>query len=144
MSNYKHILVPTDFSTTSAAAAARAKALADCFGAQLTVVHVVDYMPPGYVSPELPADLASPQAMQNRARTALNDWIEEHGLAGSQQQISVGSSKKEILKLAQQASVDLIVMGTQGQTGLARILGSTTNAVIQDAQCDVLAVRPGG
>lgn len=141
MSTYKRILVPTDFSPTSAAAAIRARALADCFGARMTVVHVVDYVPPGYVAPELPANMSSPQALRSRAQAHLEEWMNDNGLAGSEPQIVVGSAKKEIVKLAKELSVDVIVMGTQGETGLARIMGSTTNAVIHDARCDVLAVR---
>jgi universal stress protein A len=141
MSTYKQILVPTDFSPTSAAAAMRARALADCFSARITVVHVVDYVPPGYVAPELPTNMSSPQALRSRAQAHLEEWINDNSLAGSEPRIVVGSAKKEIVKLANELSVDVIVMGTQGETGLARILGSTTNAVIHNARCDVLAVH---
>lgn len=139
MSNYKHILVPTDFSKPSEAAAARAAALAKACGAQLSVLHVVDYVPPGYVRSVVPD--AEPSDLAERARTALADWVKRIGLAPANQWVEVGPAKREILKVAQKKGVDLIVLGTHGERGLGRLVGSTTYAVIHDASCDALAVH---
>lgn len=139
MSNYKHILVPTDFSKPSEAAAARAAALAKACGAQLSVLHVVDYVPPGYVRSVVPD--AEPGDLVKRARTALADWVKRLGLAPANQWVEVGPAKREILKIAQKKGVDLIVLGTHGERGLGRLVGSTTYAVIHDASCDALAVH---
>ena len=52
-----------------------------------------------------------------------------------------GSAKVELTRLARDKGVDLIVIGSSGVGGLKRILGSTTNAVLHDAPCDVLSVQ---
>lgn len=141
MTSYKHILVPTDFSETSGAAADRAKGLAESLGAKITVMHVIDYIPPGHIAAELPASLASKGAVIDRARKTLSEWVEQTKLGDCNQQIEAGSAKTEIVKAAKDLAADLIVMGTHGQTGLARLIGSTTNSVIHHAECDVLTTR---
>jgi universal stress protein A len=139
MSSYKHILVPTDFSKPSETAAARAAALAKACGAQLSVLHVVDYVPPGYVRSVVPD--AEESDLVERARTALADWVKRLALTPANQWVVVGPAKREILTTAQEKGIDLIVLGSHGERGLGRLLGSTTNAVIHEASCDALSVR---
>ena len=55
-----------------------------------------------------------------------------------QQKISL---KKVILAEAQAINADLIIVGSHGRHGVSLILGSTANAILHGAQCDVLAVR---
>ncbi len=141
MKVYSHILLPTDFSELSDTAVQRAKALSHCCDSHLTVIHVVDYVPPAYVAPELPPDLASKEVLEQHARERLSTWVAEQGLEGCTQLLETGSARSKIVAAARNNAVDLIVMGTHGQRGLARILGSTTAAVMHDAECDVLAVR---
>ena len=139
MANYNHILVPTDFSKPSEAAAARAAALAKACGAQLSVLHVVDYVLPGYIRVDVPE--ASERDLVERARAALADWVKRQGLTAANQWVAVGPAKRQILQTAQEKGIDLIVLGSHGERGLGRLLGSTTDAVIQEASCDALAVR---
>jgi len=47
----------------------------------------------------------------------------------------------EIIKIAEENNVDLIIVGSHGRHGLALLLGSTANGVLHHAKCDVLAVR---
>ncbi len=140
---YKHILVPTDFSKPSVAAAARAAVIRESADAKLTVIHTVDYLPPPYAIPEVPSEASSKTAIAERARVQLDQWIEENGLGDCERILTTGSPRAEIARVATQSGVDLIVMGTHGMRGWARIVGSTTNAVMHDADCDVLAVRAG-
>lgn len=140
MPGYKNILLPTDFSKPSEAAAARAIELAKACGAQINVLTVVDYVPPGYIRVDLPD--ASAQDLAERARAALSDWVKRLGVAAANQWVEVGPAKREIIKVAKDNRVDLIVMGSHGERGFQRLLGSTTNAVLHEAECDVLSVRP--
>ena len=132
MSGYKHLLIPTDFSTYSENAARRGKALADTFGARMTLMHVVDYAPPAYVSAELPGDIGTPEALARRAGAELEDV---------DRIVVVGTPKHEIVDYAHENAVDLVVIGTSGMGAMKRILGSTTNRVLHDAPCDVLSVQ---
>ena len=52
-----------------------------------------------------------------------------------------GSPNDEIVRIAKQHQVDLIVTGSHARHGLALIMGSTANSVLHHAECDVLAVR---
>jgi universal stress protein A len=141
VNSYKQILLPTDFSKPSEYAAARAVNLVQCYDSKLTVIHVVDYVPPGYAAAELPRSLASEELLVERAREHLKKWVEDNKLGDCQQIVKAGSPKGKIVSVARELKADLIVMGTHGEKGLARLLGSTTQAVMHDADCDVLAVR---
>ena len=57
------------------------------------------------------------------------------------QWMETGSPKLEIIRIAEENNVDLIVVGSHGRHGFALLLGSTANGVLHHAQCDVLAVR---
>jgi universal stress protein A len=141
MSSYQHILVPTDFSKPSEVAATRAVELAKFYGARLSLIHVVDYAPPGYIAVDLPAAVSSATKLVARAREHLAGWAQRLGLTVATQWVEVGSPKTEIVRKAKENDIDLIVLGTHGERGLARLLGSTTNAVQHEAPCDVLSVQ---
>ncbi len=141
MTIYNHILVPTDFSTYSENAAARAKALSTQFGAGITLLHVVDYMPPGYVAAELPQEFSAENKVLERAQGQLSAWASNVDLAQADQRVSIGSARHDIVRCAKEVGADLIVIGTAGMGALKRMLGSTTNGVLHDAPCDVLSVQ---
>ena len=118
----KKVLVATDFSEPSDAALAYGRELARTFGASLTVLHIVDniltraYGAEGVV-------LADPE-LQREIETS------------AQRQVDA------LLFYAQDAAVDLIVMGTHGRGAIAQLLmGSVAERVVRTAPCPVLTVR---
>ncbi|GMQ75696.1 MAG: universal stress protein [Gammaproteobacteria bacterium] len=136
---YKHILVPTDFSAHSQRAAERALELGRILDARLSVVHVVNYLPPAYVSAQ--AEYTSAPQVVERANAYLAEWATDVGLESAERLVTIGSAGKEIITAAKAGDVDLIVIGTSGEGGMKRLLGSTTRAVMHDAPCDVLSVH---
>lgn len=63
------------------------------------------------------------------------------GIMEKNQVIEAGSAKTVILKAAEKYKANLIIVGSHGRHGLQLLLGSTANAVLHGAKCDVLAVR---
>jgi len=63
------------------------------------------------------------------------------GVAIEHQHLVWGIPKQEIIAFANQHQVDLIILGSHGRHGLALLLGSSANAVLHTALCDVMAVR---
>src|SRR3990167_3169900 len=57
------------------------------------------------------------------------------------QWVEVGPTKLKILEVAQNIGADLIICGSHGRHGLSLLLGSTANAILHGAKCDVLTVR---
>jgi len=54
-----------------------------------------------------------------------------------------GEAAAEIVRVAREREVDLIVIASHGRTGLGRILfGSTAEAVVRHSPCPVLVVKP--
>ena len=139
MPTYNHILVPTDFSDSSKQAAAKALALSTTFGARLSLMHVVDYLPPAFIAQQSPFTSA-PQIIE-RAAAYLEEWAREVGLDKAERLVVSGTAAHEIKQTAESAGVDLIAIGTSGEGGIKRLLGSTTHAVMHDAPCDVLCIK---
>jgi len=139
MSAYTHILVPTDFSEHSRHAVVKALELRKLFDARLTVVHVVDYLPPAFIAGQSGA--TSPPQIIERATEYLAEWSDQAGLADAEQLVANGPAGREIAGTAKAKNVDLIVIGTSGEGGMKRLLGSTTRSVMHDAPCDVLSVH---
>jgi universal stress protein A len=55
--------------------------------------------------------------------------------------VEVGATKSRILQVAEDVVADLIICGSHGRHGLSLLLGSTANAILHGAKCDVLTVR---
>jgi nucleotide-binding universal stress UspA family protein len=146
MSRIRRILHPTDFSRASGAAFAKAVDLAKTNKAQLLVVHVLAPTVPmvgdGYVSPQVYEDLAS--SARNSGKKNLDALVAKAKKAGVRAKSALleGVPHEQIARMARGQRADLVVMGTQGRTGLAKLfLGSVAGRVIAIAPCPVMTVR---
>jgi universal stress protein A len=139
---YKHILLAVDFSPATEPTARRAVELAQRYGARLSLIHVVEYLPVPLDNELMLPPLAGveEQLMEN-ARRRLAQLAERLDIVDAPRHVELGSTKLEILRVAEMERADLIVVGSHGRHGLARMLGSTASAVLHGAHCDVLAVR---
>jgi universal stress protein A len=142
---YQHILLAVDFSEDALQVGERAKQVAQQSGAKLSLLHVVEDMNiglgGGYELLPVLAELPE-QALLQEARAALAALAKKLGLENAETWvINALSTKEGILGAAKDHHADLIVVGSHGRHGLALLLGSTANAVLHGAPCDVLAVR---
>lgn len=142
MSLYKHILLAVDFYEQEQQTRTKAKQLAQLHQAQLSLVHVVENLPMTDVAyGPIPFDTDLSQEWLDASKRRLADLGRELGVPEERQFLEMGSAKLEIVRIAEEQAVDLIVMGSHGRHGLALLLGSTANGVLHHATCDVLAVR---
>jgi universal stress protein A len=142
MSDYKKIVLATDFSDVSSLAAQRARTLAQQSGTELTVLHVVSYVPPAYIGVEMPAEYSSKKYLTDRAAEHLEEWAKGNNLQAARLVTESGPAKRTIIDACKKLGADLVVLGAHGETGLARVFGSVANAVAHHSECDVLIVRP--
>ncbi len=143
MENYKHILLAVDFYEQDAVVANRARDLAEKFQAKLSMVHVVDSIPitdAGYGA-DIPFDLDLTAELMAAAKKRFAVLAEQLNIPEECLWLEIGSPKQEIIRIAKENAVDLIVIGSHGRHGWALLLGSTANGVLHHATCDVLAVR---
>lgn len=142
---WKRILCPVDFSETARAAMETAVELAARFDAELLLIHA--YPIPGYTFPDGSA-VASARMLQELADEAarhLDEWRELAVKAGAAKvavDTAVGDPAGEIVRIAADRKVDLVVMGTHGRTGIEHaLMGSIAERVVRRAKCPVLTVR---
>lgn len=142
MSLYKHILLAVDFYQQEQQTRIKAKQLAALFQARLSLVHVVENLPMTDVTyGPIPFDTDLSQEWLEASKKRLAALGEELGIPDDRQFLEMGSAKLEIVRIAEENEVDLIVVGSHGRHGLALLLGSTANGVLHHASCDVMAVR---
>lgn len=146
MSRIRRILHPTDFSRASGAAFKRAVEMAKADRAELTVVHVrgaaVPLMADGYVSPKMYDDMEA--AERAYAQKHLDAIVAKARKAGARAKglLVAGVAHERIAQAARARKADLVVIGTHGRTGVARLfLGSVASRVLAVAPCPVLTVR---
>jgi len=142
MPTYTHLLLAVDFSKNTDEVINKGLALAGAFETRVSLVHVVEFAQVD-LSNEMvmPQELELDQELLALAETRMQELVKRHGLADKGYFVRQGSTKREILSLAEQEGVDLIVIGSHGRSGIQLLLGSTANAVLHGAPCDVLAVR---
>jgi nucleotide-binding universal stress UspA family protein len=142
MSGYGTVLVSTDLSDPSIAALRHAAALADASGGCLIATYVVEERLPPLIMAHAPDVRQLLQQHRETAAKALDDHIAEH-LPGRQVDavIREGIVHDEIVRLARERQVDVIVVGMHGHGFLAHALaGSTAERVLHHAPCPVLVV----
>jgi universal stress protein A len=143
MENYKNILLAVDFYEHCEAVANRAKDLALKYQAKLGIIHVVDSMPitDTVYGTDIPFNMDITEELMAGAKKRLAILAEKLAVTEDRVWLEMGSPKAEIVRVAEENKVDLIVIGSHGRHGLALLLGSTANGVLHHASCDVLAVR---
>lgn len=143
MLSYKHILIATDLSDDFAIVADTALSMAKRSNSKLSMIHVIEHTPVVYGGGEfsIPLDMNLEEHLTQNVRKALEEVGSRYGINLDNQFVGHGSVKKEVLDLAKQLDVDLIVVGSHGHSGMEILLGSVANAILHSAKCDVLAVR---
>lgn len=144
MHEIRRIVVPVDFSPTSDYALSFAVSLAARLGAQIQLLHVYHF-----ASRQLPAGGAVTRAefLRDYASTyheQLDGLIARHAGAGVAIQgvLLKGVPDEQIVKAARDLNADLIVIGSQGRSGLAEmILGTVAERVVRTSTVPVLTIR---
>ena len=139
---YRHILAAVETHDEGQPVLARARDLARQFGAKLSVLHVVEYLPVDPAGDALlttPVDLSRERATQ--AENRLREWCANLQIPVTDARVVIGSITAEILRAAQESGADLIVIGHHPRRGLAALFSHTEGGVVQRSPCDVLAVR---
>jgi nucleotide-binding universal stress UspA family protein len=146
MSRIRRILHPTDFSRASTPAFKRAVEMARANRAQLVVAHVLvasmPIMGDGYVSPQVYEDLdAAARAAAQKQLRQLMDRARQAGVRVKGLLLD-GVPHERIARAARSQKADLVVIGTHGRTGFAKLfLGSVASRVLAVSPCPVLTVR---
>lgn len=138
---YKHVLLATDFDDVGINAAHKAKKIADENKAILYLVHVVEPIP-AYAYPGFAGFAEVEVSIREQAERELKKLADNIGIDKKYCLLEFGSIKNEVLRVAHEHKIDLIVAGSHGKHGLALLLGSTADAILHAAHCDILIVRP--
>jgi nucleotide-binding universal stress UspA family protein len=140
----QHILVPVDFSGHAEQALEYAMGLARKLPARLTLLHVIHTMPLGVADGGTTLPPSYFQALEAEVQQEMETYRQRLQQAGLEGTVVVehGVPFQSIVDTARDQHVDLIVMGTQGRTGLAHLfLGSVAEKVVRLASCPVLVTR---
>lgn len=137
---YKKVLFATDFDEVGVKSAYKAKKIADENKAPLILVHVVEPIP-AYAYPGFAGFAEVEVSIREQAEKELYALAKKIDVPKENCYLEFGSTKNEVLRVAEEQKVDLIVTGSHGKHGLGLLLGSTANAILHGVQCDMLIVR---
>jgi len=142
MASVKTYLVPVDFSRTSGKALTYAVKLARETGAQLLLVHVITDSPL-YVPVNLRAKFY--EDLENEARRKIKSLMKAKTRRDMKYRSLILKNDNPARSVAEQARksrVSMIVMGSQGRTGVDRLmLGSVAETTVRYARCPILIVK---
>ena len=141
MGIYRRILLVVDLGEQSEQIGARARDLAALMGAELSILHVVEYVPVEPMGETLLPAVQIEEELVNRATSRLADFASNLGLGGARREVTAGNIKAEIVRAAQEQRADLIVLGSRERRGPSILVNFTEDTVLHAAPCDVLAVR---
>ena len=141
MENYKNILVALELSSDGEHLLKKAEELMAANGSQVTLIHAVEHMSNYGAAYGVSAGVDIEEMLIDEARQQMAEIGARRNIPETQQLVKVGPAKFLILEEAETLGSDLIVVGSHGHHGVRLLLGSTSNAILHGAKCDVLAVR---
>ena len=140
---FSNIMCPVDFSGPSRRALNNAIMLARQYRSSLSVLTV--YEPLTHVPKRLSIDLENENALRlKRVRKEMESFINEFDLNGIDHKIEIRAGKihEVILEEAEVQNIDLLIMGTNGRTGLSWFfMGSVTEKVIREMPCSIITIK---
>jgi universal stress protein A len=141
---YDNVLAAIELTTAPAERVLRQAREFVAAGGSLSAVHIVE---PQYVQYSFDATFKSTlsrsleQDAVDLAAARLAELCEPHGIDAGHRFVMLGRAADQIHALVHQHGFDLVVLGSHGQEGLRRLLGSTANAVLHASTVDVATVR---
>jgi universal stress protein A len=141
MRNYSKILLCLDLTDDSEKIAERAKGIAERNGAQVTLLHVVEYVPVEPMGEALLPAVQIEGELVERAKQRIEELAARMGLMASERIVLAGNIKTEVVRVARERGADLIVIGSRERHGMSILFNFTEDTVLHAAPCDVLAVR---
>jgi len=141
MAGYKKLLLLLDLSDGSEQVASAGQRIAAYSNAEILALHVVEFVPVDPMGESLMPSAEIENDLIKRAGERLTDLTQRLGLERTSCKVAAGNTKTEILRVAQEAKVDLIVLGSRERHGLAILVNFTEDTILHAAHCDVLAVR---
>lgn len=141
MSIYRKILLVVDLGEHSEQVGARARDLASLLGAELSVLHVVEYVPVEPMGETLLPAVQIEEELVQRAKQKLVELTDKLGIGRVRHEVTAGNIKAEIVRAAQERHADLIVLGSRERRGPSILVNFTEDTVLHAAPCDVLAIR---
>jgi len=141
MADYKKILVLLDLTESSEQILAAARDMAAHSNASMLVLHVVEFVPAEPMGETLMPTVQIEEDLEERAKLKLSELSARLKLSRVSTRVEAGNKKTEILRIAKEEAVDLIVLGSRVRHGLSILVNFTEDTVLHAAHCDVLAVR---
>lgn len=142
MTEYNHILLAVELETDcDDFPIQRALALSKEFNAKLSLIHAVEHMSSYGAAYGIAAGADIEEMLLENAKEAMSKLGKKFGVPENEQIIKIGPAKLVILEQAEELKADLIIVGSHGRHGVRLLLGSTANAILHGAKCDVLAIR---
>jgi len=146
---YRNLLIPIDFSEHSTKTIDYATQLADLAGASMKILHVLklpEYPAAFYQGLYIEHDQVKTYLETGKAEAAAQFSLMTEPILAKGLQVEtvlrVGNPSEEIVNVAKELAVDLVVIGSHGYGGLGRfLLGSTAERVVQYVHCPVLVVK---
>lgn len=141
---FRKILCPVDFSNVSRRGLQGAVRIAQAFDADLTVLSVIPHLSWLGAAVETGALVGAQQQHAADWEAEFEAFLEKSDFGGTKwtRELMSGTPAREVVAAARQKEADLIVMGTAGRSGLARMMmGSVTQRVLQDLPCSILTVH---
>ncbi len=119
----------------------KAQELVAQYNADLTLIHAVEHMSNYGAAYGIAAGVDIEQELLKEAKKSMTKLGNQLNVDKEHQVVEVGLAKQLVIDLAEKIKADLIIVGSHGRHGVRLLLGSTANAVLHGAPCDVLAVR---
>src|SRR5215468_2054843 len=141
MTEYRRVLLVVDLTEDSLLIGRRAQALATAMGAQIDLLHVVEYVPVEPMGETLMPAVQIEDELLERATQRLAALGGQLGIPATSCRVEAGNVKSEIVRIARELHTDLIVLGSRERHGLSILVNFTEDTVLHAAPCDVLAVR---
>jgi len=136
---YKNILIATAFSNNCERTLNHAKSIAATHNAELHLVHFVEPLPATAFS-YAGTTLVDEKRLKS-AREKLAIAVKTLGIPAAQAYLNEALPKAGIVNLAKKLNIDLIIVGSHGDSALAGLLRSTADAVVHHSICDILIVK---
>ena len=139
---YKNILLAVELNSAGdQQIIKKALELVQEFDAKLTLVHAIEHISSYGATYGVAVGGEIEEMLLESARKEMRKLGEKINVPEKQQIIKFGPAKVTILDEVENTNTDLIIVGSHGRHGIRLLLGSTANAVLHAAPCDVLAVR---